>query len=197
MSVSEWIESIKDGDSVAQKELWQRYYQQLIVSAKRMLQKRGTGPTFDEEDVLQSVFRSLFRRAEQGDFPDLADRDGLWRLLIVMTERRVMNKARDARAKKRGGGVAHLPLYGLNPATGSQLQRDLPAQPKPALGTTEELIQTVEEVLGDCGDLEKEIARLRMEGYEISEIAQRVNRAPSTINRKIKYLKTRLAKDLA
>ena len=33
----------------------------------------------DEEDVAASVMESLFFGAEQGRFPNLADRDELWR----------------------------------------------------------------------------------------------------------------------
>ncbi len=42
----------------------------------------------DEEDAALSAFDSFCRRAAQGQFPDLKDRDGLWALLVVITARK-------------------------------------------------------------------------------------------------------------
>jgi hypothetical protein len=42
----------------------------------------------DEEDVALSAFDNFCRAAEHGRFPDLADRDDLWQLLLVLTDRK-------------------------------------------------------------------------------------------------------------
>ena len=52
-----------------------------------------------------SAFDSFCRSAEQGRFPDLADRDSLWRLLVVMTARKATHLRRDEGRQKRGGGA--------------------------------------------------------------------------------------------
>jgi hypothetical protein len=51
----------------------------------------------DEEDAALSAFDSFCRRAEQGQFPDLKDRDGLWALLVVLTAHKAADLLRDGR----------------------------------------------------------------------------------------------------
>jgi hypothetical protein len=38
----------------------------------------------DEEDVVQDAFHSFFRGVSAGRFPQLNDRDNLWRLLVAI-----------------------------------------------------------------------------------------------------------------
>jgi FixJ family two-component response regulator len=43
----------------------------------------------DAEDVLVSVFDRFFRAAQEDRFARLDDRDDLWQLLLMLTERKV------------------------------------------------------------------------------------------------------------
>jgi len=189
--ISEWIQSIKGGDSLAQIQLWERYYHQLVALAYQRLGPATGRQGFDEEDILQSVFLSLFQQAEKGKFPELSDRRGLWRLLIVMTERRLSSKLRDFNTIKRGGKITHQPIHRLPNSVTSQISSAAHC-PTPTDGMTQEFVSTVKEVLGQCDEKAREIATLRIEGYEISEIAKKVGLSRSTVNRKIRYLKDRL-----
>jgi hypothetical protein len=54
----------------------------------------------DEEDVALSAFDSFCRGAEQGRFPQLSDRDDLWRLLFVITERKAIDLVNHEKAQK-------------------------------------------------------------------------------------------------
>ena len=94
-SVSHWIQEIKGGNREAAQDLWERYYGQLV----RLARGRFTGSSkrvTDEEDVVAEVFEKFFRFAESGRFPDLSDRDGLWRLLVRMTADKVIDHQRKA-----------------------------------------------------------------------------------------------------
>ena len=60
----------------------------------------------DEEDIAGSVMESLLRAAQKGRFPDLADRHDLWRLLLRITVRKVVDlKRRESRKRSVGGRV--------------------------------------------------------------------------------------------
>src|SRR5690606_713998 len=59
----------------------------------------------DEEDVALSVFDSFCRAAASGRFPELADRDSLWRLLVRMAARKAIDLQRHENRQRRGGGV--------------------------------------------------------------------------------------------
>ena len=51
-----------------------------------------------------SAFHSLCERVGRGQFPQLADRDDLWRLLVTITARKVISALRHQTRQKRGGG---------------------------------------------------------------------------------------------
>ena len=51
-----------------------------------------------------STLATFIRRFQQGQFPSLHDRDGLWPLLVKITERKALNLARDQARHKHGGG---------------------------------------------------------------------------------------------
>ncbi len=51
-----------------------------------------------------SAFHSFCDRAGRGQFPQLADRDDLWRLLATITTRKVIDTVRHQTRQKRGGG---------------------------------------------------------------------------------------------
>src|SRR5262249_62262750 len=104
-SVTRWVTALKGGDPAAAQPLWERYHRQLVALARQKLQaaRRRDG---DEEDVVQNAFHSFFRGVARGRFPQLDDRDNLWRLLVVITARKALDQLAYERCKRRGGGTA-------------------------------------------------------------------------------------------
>jgi hypothetical protein len=88
-SVVAWVKGLKQGDASAVQEIWECYFRRLVLVACRILQATPTGAA-DEEDVALSAFRSFYRRAREGQFPRLEDRDDLWRLLVTITARKAV-----------------------------------------------------------------------------------------------------------
>ena len=103
-SVSHWIGQLRAGDQVAAQHLWEGYFRRLVGLARGKLQSLPCRAA-DEEDVALSAFASFCRGVECGRFPQLADRDDLWRLLVTITARKALHLARDERSQKRGGGA--------------------------------------------------------------------------------------------
>ncbi|MFT7639457.1 MAG: DNA-directed RNA polymerase specialized sigma24 family protein, partial [Pirellulaceae bacterium] len=101
--VTAWIEGVRQDDSRATQQLWEHYYQQLLQLAARRL-PNNLRRDFDEEDVALSAFNSLCKGIAEDRFPDIADRDCLWALLIVITKRKCRARVRRHTAQKRGGG---------------------------------------------------------------------------------------------
>ena len=52
-----------------------------------------------------ALLNSFCMAAQRGRFPDLADRDSLWRLLLRMTARKAIDHRRSETRLRRGGGV--------------------------------------------------------------------------------------------
>jgi DNA-directed RNA polymerase specialized sigma24 family protein len=100
-SVSRLIDGLAVGDEAAVQQLWQRYFPRLVRLARRKL--RDAPPLgADEEDVALSAIASFCRAAEQGRFPQLLDHDGLWRLLVAITARKVARLVRDEGRRPTG-----------------------------------------------------------------------------------------------
>src|SRR6516225_6468212 len=102
-SVTRWIGLLQAGDLSAAQPLWERYFQQLVRLAHKKLHgapRRAAG----EEDVALSAFASFCRAAANQRLPQLADRDSLWRVLVVLTARKARHLVRDECREKRGGG---------------------------------------------------------------------------------------------
>ena len=140
-----------------------------------------------------SAFDSFCRSAGQGRFPDLSDRDDLWRLLVVITARKAAHHRRDARRQKRGGGTTAEPPGGDAEPSLEQITSREPS-PEFAAQAAEEC-RRLFGLLGD-GELER-IALLKMEGYTVEQIAQQMGYVPRTIKRKMRLIRTLWEQEIA
>jgi DNA-directed RNA polymerase specialized sigma24 family protein len=115
-SVTNWIGQLQAGDPAAAQKLWERYFRRLVGLARKKLQDAPRRAA-DEEDVALSAFASFCHHAARGQFPQLADRDDLWRLLVTVTSRKALHLRRDEERPKRG-------------AVRSAVSRSYPAHPR-------------------------------------------------------------------
>ncbi|HKM54774.1 MAG TPA: ECF-type sigma factor [Isosphaeraceae bacterium] len=107
-SVTHWLGALKAGDLAAAQPLWERYFQRLVRLARQKLRAgHRSGADADAEDAALSVFDSFCDGAARGRFPQLVDRDDLWRLLVTITTCKVADHARRHGRQKRGGGPPH------------------------------------------------------------------------------------------
>jgi hypothetical protein len=102
-SVTYWVRELQAGNHLAAEKLWQGYFHRLVSLARTKLKNRPRRAA-DEEDVALSAFASFCRGAEQGRFPQLADRDDLWQLLVLITGRKAADLVQHVCRQKRGGG---------------------------------------------------------------------------------------------
>lgn len=192
-SVSHWIADLKEGDSDAAQNLWDRYAARLIEIAQRRM-KHTPRRIADEEDVAASVFHSLCRGAAAGRFKNIKNRDDLWWLLMGITKQKVVNHVRRETAQKRGGGHTQVEA-GLNVQGGFSLDQLMGDEPTPEfLLMLEEEHERLLALLRD--DELREIANLRIEGYTVGEIAERMNMSVRTSERKTKLVRDTWRKEL-
>jgi DNA-directed RNA polymerase specialized sigma24 family protein len=143
----------------------------------------------DEEDVALSAFDSFCRNAEVGRFPELADRDSLWRLLVVLTARKAAHQVRDQNRHKRGGGVQPLATEAGLEDEEFVLEAVLSREPDPAFAA-----QVAEEFQKRVASLNDpalaSVALWRMEGYSVEEIASRLECVPRSVKRKLRLIRS-------
>jgi hypothetical protein len=58
----------------------------------------------DEEDVALSAMNRFYQASQEGRYPELADRDGLWRLLLQITTHCAIDLRRRENRQRRSGG---------------------------------------------------------------------------------------------
>jgi DNA-directed RNA polymerase specialized sigma24 family protein len=178
-SVTFWIDQLQAGDAAAAQPLWESYFHRLVDLASRKLGARARNA--DGEDVALSAFDSFCRGLQRGRFPDLKDRDNLWKLLVVLTARKASHLLRDERCLKRGGGAAT--------GAAKELERVLSPEPSPEFAA--ELAENCQVLLDRLQDEElRSIALRKMEGFTAAEIAGLLDCAPRTIERKLRLIRS-------
>ncbi len=183
-SVTEWIQQLREGDSVAAQRLWERYFQQMVTLARRRLEGAARAAA-DEEDVALSAFRSFCLGAREGRFPQLLDSDSLWPLLMVITANKSVDLIRKNNRLRRGGGV-RVRQDGSD-TTSSILNEILGKEPTPefAAELSDQLQRLLNKLRSKGDDDLVRIALFRMDGYSHREIADKIGCSVRSIDRKM------------
>jgi DNA-directed RNA polymerase specialized sigma24 family protein len=183
-SVSRWIDPLREGDPTAAQQLWERYFHRLVWLARRRLGSAAPRAG-DEEDVALSAFASFCRGVEAGRFPQLDDRDSLWKILMVLTARKVSHLLRDEGRQKRRGGRASLDA---GTQGGALLKQVLSREPTPAFAA--EVAEQYQRLIARLGDPELiRVAGLKMEGYTNDEIAGQLDCTTRTVERRLRIIR--------
>ena len=98
--ITVWIDQLREGDDSAARSLWNHFFLRLYELARHKL-RNTTRRVYDEEDAAQSAFNSVCAGIMAGRFPDLQDRDSLWRLMLVITAQKVANRHRYDQQQRR------------------------------------------------------------------------------------------------
>lgn len=190
-SVTEWLEQLKRGDSLAAQKLWGRYVDQLVRLARKHL---GQTPrrVADEEDVVLAAFASFCEAAEAGRFAKLDDRDNLWQVLLMLTERKAIDQIRREHAQIRGGGDVRgeSALDAADPGGSSPpgLARVVDTEPTPEFAAF--VAERFEQLLGMLADPELEcIAVDKLAGYTNQEISQRLGTSLRGVERRLALIR--------
>ncbi len=173
------LRRFRRGATDAATLLYFRYAEQLRSLAAARI-PNDLGQRLAPSDIVQSVFRTFFRRAALGQY-DVPQGEDLWKLLLVIA----LNKIRSAGTHHRAAcrDVARTP--GIEPT----------AQ-EAAVGYQEDAWTTlrlvVEELLQQMPSSHRDMIEARIEGYEVAEIAQLVGRSQRSVERVLREFRLRL-----
>ena len=175
----------------AARQIWQHYLGALLALARANLDARVRRRE-DEEDVLQSMYKSFCLRQQRGDY-DLANRDQLWDLLVTITLRKARNaaqrhcfKIRDVRREQAGDGPGAEPSG--PPCRALEGIEDSDPTPAQAAVLNEALERRLE-ALSDPGL--RLIALRKLEGYTNREIATERGVTERSVERKLQMIRNR------
>ena len=176
--ITGWLSGLRAGDDVAAQRLWEAYFRRLVGLARTRLAGRPAGPA-GSEDVALSAFDTFCRGAEAGHFPQLADRTDLWQVLVMLTARKAIDAIRRERADKRGGGAVE---------DSPSFEQIIGDDPSPSFAA--EIAEAFQALLDRLGDDElRRIAVWKLEGYTDREIAEKLDRGVSTVERKLALIR--------
>ncbi len=169
---------LRVGDGDAAHSLYMRYASRLLSLAHNRT-SADLATRVDPEDIVQSVFRTFFRRASAGQY-DVPEGEELWKLLLVIALNKVRAQGNFHRAARRDvGRTQTLPLdENVNEQSG---------------WLAEQILQmSIDEIVVNLPESSRQIIRLRIEGHSVQEIADRIRRSKRTIERVLQSFRTEL-----
>lgn len=188
--VSLWIEKLRESDPAAAEGLWHHFFLRLLEYSRKRLTKVSKR-VYDEEDAAQSAFHSVVYGISSGRFPDLHDRNGLWRLLLVITSRKITKRLRFDLQKKRNINRLVTDSIFVSAAGGSvfdAVELALSREPTPEFAA--ELMDVFEGLNQSMsGENLTEIVQLRLAGFNDNEIANRLSCSRRTVQRRLEIIR--------
>jgi RNA polymerase sigma-70 factor (ECF subfamily) len=176
------LRRFRSGDQDAATQIYLRYAHRLRALAQVQCGK-DLGQRLDADDIVQSVFRSFFRVAKEG-FYDVPAGEELWKLLLVMALNKIRAQGAYHRAAKRDVRQT---------AGGDHLEAATPRRDDEAFAV---LQMVVAESLQQLAEVTRTIVELRIEGYEVAEIAEKTGRSKRTVERNLQDYRAALTKIL-
>jgi len=177
------LERFQRGDREAAARLYDRYAERLRALTRRK-SSSALACRLDPDDIVQSVFRNFFHAARAGGY-DIPPGEDLWKLLLVIALNKIRARGTFHRAAKRDVRRTRR-IDGMDPYT---LAKD---NPHGQSGRTF-LRMVAEEALASLPPLQRRIVELRMEGYQVHEIAQHTGRSLRTVERTLQNCRKQLA----
>lgn len=168
------------GQGDAATDLYVRYADRLLALVRA---QRGAdlATRVDPDDIVQSVFRTFFRRAAEGHY-DVPQGEELWKLFLVIALYKVRDTADYHRAAKRD-------------VRRTDMGVDLGREAQPGSGDENSLAvlqMVIDEILQRLPVGYRQIVEMRIEGHEVAEIAQATGRAKRSVERILQEFRTRL-----
>jgi len=168
------------GDQDAATQLYLRYAKRLRALVKEQCSNE-LARRLEEDDIVQSVFRTFFSGAKQGLYKVPGGQD-LWKLLLVISLNKIRAKGAYHNAAKRDARRTS----SLDAAGVISEPSDLEG------GETAFFYLVIREALDHLPPDYREMVQLRIEGYEVEEIAAKSNRAKRTVERILQEARKRL-----
>jgi RNA polymerase sigma factor (sigma-70 family) len=194
-SVTNWLRKLEAGHDQAAQQLWHIFFERLVLMAQQRMRATPLGVA-DAEDVALSAFASFCLGVQKQRFLELSDRNGLWRLLVSITLRKLMHMQRDQNRQKRGGDFRQIPQTSDSSDSPTEIEQIIAREPTPEIAA--QLAEQYDNWMRALGS--DELVRLtqwKLDGFTNSEIAAKCGLTARTIERKLNLIRKILTKAAA
>ncbi|HYV37222.1 MAG TPA: sigma-70 family RNA polymerase sigma factor [Gemmataceae bacterium] len=182
VTMAELMQDMQAGNAQAAEALFQRYSDRLTRVAEQHM-NRKVAQREDGADVVQSVFRTFFRRNDNGQFR-IDSSAQIWRLLVEITVLKARERGRFHTAARRNVAVE------TNGQDQSWLVAAAGREPGPEEATI--LEDTVDALLAGLPPQYGEILQLRLQGQTVVDVAAQLSVSRQTVYRMLALLQHRL-----
>jgi RNA polymerase sigma-70 factor (ECF subfamily) len=175
------LRRFQGGQHDAATELYLRYAERLHAIVVKQSSK-DLARRIDAEEIVQSVFRTFFRRATHGHYT-VPEGEELWKLLLVIALNKVRAAGAYHRASKRDVRQT---------VAGEAFEHAMESEQCGDEGALTVLRMVIEELLEGMPAANRRMIELRIEGYEVAEITEEVRRSKRTVERVLQGFRNRL-----
>lgn len=182
----ELLELWRGGDEDAAKKLFDCYAARLLALARKRISQR-MARRVDPEDIVQSVFRTFFARAKEGQFK-FDDEDDLCKLLVRITVHKTLRHVEFHKAAKRDPGREAAQADDSHERVRDLL--DSEPTPQAAIAFLDEL----ENFLDQLRPEERQILEMRLQGFSNDEICAKLGIYDRKIRRVLERIRGLAAK---
>jgi RNA polymerase sigma factor (sigma-70 family) len=180
--VAQW----RAGDQQAAAALYQRYAGQLVAMVRRRL-SASLARRIDPEDVIQSVYWCFFAHSREGQY-DVRRGGDLWHLLVTMALHKLNDKVKWHTSAKRA--MAREQPFQSEDSLAGLFQPACEREPSPEEAAS--LNDELESVMRGLEPMSRRILQLRLQGYNLEEIATDRNCSQRTVIRILERIKKKL-----
>jgi RNA polymerase sigma-70 factor, ECF subfamily len=181
------IDGLKRGDERILREFHAKYGPLLHGIADSRLAP-GMRSRFDADDVVQSTFRTFFRRARIGCF-QFEDNQRLWNLMCAITLTKLREKARfhsrQSRSVRREQSVE-------GPGESAAARRSEIASSQPAPDDTVAFADAFETMLSSLDETEQKLVDLKLQDLANDEVAEALGVSERTVRRMLNRLQEKI-----
>jgi RNA polymerase sigma-70 factor (ECF subfamily) len=169
---------VRSGDETAATALYHRYAGRVFGLVQKQMAEHLKSQV-EPEDVVQSIFRSVFRGVNSAGY-DAPAGGTLWHLIAVLAVHKVRKNGRRRSAAKRDSRRTE--------------SFEIAGQAEQAAASPEEIEVAIRELVETLTPEEQEVVRLRVQSFTVEEIAERLNKSRRTTERLLQSARTELAK---
>ena len=178
LSDNSLLQMFRTGNEDAASELYGRYAERLDYLASR-----GIGSDMrslvGSEDVVQSIFRTFFRRAAAGDY-EVPEDSELWNLLVTISLNKIRTIGLHYRRQKRNvSRTVYADSEIGDVASGDELAYQV-------------LRLVIDELIESLPESHQRIIHLHIEGWDVSGVASETQRSKRTVERVLQQFRIRV-----
>jgi RNA polymerase sigma-70 factor, ECF subfamily len=171
------IVRLRSGDESAASEVYNRYSKRVFGLVHQQMADRLRAQV-QPEDIVQSVFKSVFRGINTGNY-DAPPGGTLWQLMAIVAVHKVRRNARLRSAQRRDARRTQ----SLNAMENFDTADDC---------TSDEFEAAIREAIENLKESEQDVVLLRVQGYSVEEIASKLERSRRSIERTLHNIRKKM-----